>query len=155
VFNFSWVIPGRLAGMAAPDPEDAERLVRAGITAVVSLTRRPPFREPPEGIEVLHLPVTDMTPPTQAQLRRAVEFLDGAIRSGGRAVVHCVAGCGRTGTVLAAYLVARGLEPEEAIHRVRAARPGSVETAEQEHAVHRFAEALRRAGGRRAGERLR
>lgn len=141
--------------MAAPDPGDAERLRRHGITAVVSLTRRLPFREVPEWMEVLHLPVADMTPPTQAQLRQAVEFLDGAIRGGGRAAVHCVAGYGRTGTVLAAYLVARGLDPDEAIHRVRAARPGSIETAEQEHAVHRFAEGLRRTAGRRAGERKR
>jgi atypical dual specificity phosphatase len=155
VFNFSWVIPGRLAGMAAPDPEDAALLRRAGITALVSLTRRPPFREPPAGMAVLHLPVVDMTPPTPEQIRRAVAFLDGAIRAGGRAAVHCVAGYGRTGTVLAAYLAARGLDPEEAIHRVRELRPGSIETAAQERAVHRFAEANRRTARRRTAERER
>jgi atypical dual specificity phosphatase len=46
---------------------------------------------------------------------------------------------GRTGTVLAAYFVARGLPPREAVEKVRDLRPGSVETIEQERAVERFA----------------
>jgi protein-tyrosine phosphatase len=64
-----------------------------------------------------------------------------------------VAGYGRTGTVLAAYLVAKGAEPEEAIDRVRRARPGSIETVEQEHAVHLFAETLGRAAKGARGKR--
>jgi atypical dual specificity phosphatase len=149
VLNFSWVIEGRLAGMACPEPADAERLREMEMTAIVSLSRKSPFRRPPEGISVLHLPVADMTAPAQEQLLRAVRFLDVAIGKGGRAAVHCVAGYGRTGTVLAAYLVSEGAEPEEAIHRVRKARPGSVETVEQEHAVHRFAETWAKAAKRR------
>ncbi|HEU4395034.1 MAG TPA: dual specificity protein phosphatase family protein [Planctomycetota bacterium] len=143
--NFSWLIPGRLAGMAAPGPSDGERMRRAGVTGVVSLTRTPPFGGGPGEPEVLHLPVRDMAAPTRAQLRRAARFLDRVIADGGRAVVHCTAGYGRTGTVLAAYLVWKGADPDEAIHRVREARPGSIETAGQEHAVHRFAESLRAA----------
>ena len=152
VDNFSWLIEGRLAGMARPDPSDAERLRKKGVTALVSLTRRPPFFDPPEGVSILHLPVADMTPPTQEQLLQAVRFLETALEAGGKAAVHCVAGYGRTGTVLAAFLVAEGEDPEEAIHRVREARPGSVETVEQEHAVHLFEETWRRAErkGRRA-----
>jgi atypical dual specificity phosphatase len=140
VNDFSWLIEGKLAGMARPDPSDAEELRELGITAVVCLTRRPVFAAPPKGMKLLHLPVVDMSAPTQAQLEEATRFLDEAIEGGGRAVVHCLAGQGRTGTVLAAYLVSKGEEPEEAIHRVRRARPGSIETAEQEHAVHLFAE---------------
>jgi atypical dual specificity phosphatase len=61
--------------------------------------------------------------------------------------VHCAAGLGRTGTVLAAYLVARGEEPRAALARVRDLRPGSVETADQERAVEAYARRLRGAGG--------
>jgi atypical dual specificity phosphatase len=59
--------------------------------------------------------------------------------------VHCGAGLGRTGTVLAAYLVAGGEEARAALARVRELRPGSVETADQERAIEAYAR--RRAGG--------
>jgi atypical dual specificity phosphatase len=150
VHNFSWLVEGEVAGMARPDPSDAERLRDAGITAVVSLTRRPPFFDPPPGIAILHLPVVDMTPPSQEQLLQAVRFLETAVAGGGKAAVHCVAGWGRTGTVLAAFLVARGEEPDEAVHRVRTRRPGSIETADQERAVHLFAETWGRAARKAA-----
>ncbi len=143
--DLTWIDPDRVAGMAMPEPSDGEALRAAGVTGMVSLTRRSPFPAPPPGISVLHLPVVDLAAPTQDQLARAVRFIGGTVEGGGKAAVHCYAGLGRTGTVVAAWLVSRGTDPEEAIHRVRAARPGSVETVEQEHAVHLFAETWRRA----------
>ena len=62
--------------------------------------------------------------------------------------IHCAAGLGRTGTVLAAYFVAKGLSAREAVERVRQLRPGSVETVEQERAIERYAARA----GRRASE---
>ena len=52
--------------------------------------------------------------------------------------IHCAAGLGRTGTVLAAFFVAGGLS-RDAIVKVSDLRPGSVETAEQELAIERYA----------------
>ena len=54
--------------------------------------------------------------------------------------VHCTAGKGRTGTVLAAYFVNAGLSAREAIQKVRTLRPGSIETPGQEEAIAEFAE---------------
>jgi atypical dual specificity phosphatase len=107
---------------------------------LINLYERP---DPPElleslGAESLHLPVRNSDPPSQAQLERGVGAIREALATGRRVAVHCGAGLGRTGTLLAAYLVSEGYPAEEAITRIREVRPGSVETLEQEYAVHEF-----------------
>ena len=54
-------------------------------------------------------------------------------------VVHCSAGLGRTGTVLACYFVQQGMSAKNAVARVRRMRPGSIETDEQADAVVEYA----------------
>ena len=58
--------------------------------------------------------------------------------------VHCGAGLGRTGVVLAAYLVATGMTAANAIARVRRLRPHSIETDEQAEAVEWYARRQRK-----------
>lgn len=57
------------------------------------------------------------------------------LREGGRIVIHCKGGLGRTGLLAARILVEFGRSPDEAIRQVRQARPGAIETVEQEHYV--------------------
>ncbi len=57
------------------------------------------------------------------------------LRRGGRICLHCMGGLGRSGTIAARLLVELGVPPREAIRSVRAARPGAVETREQEEYV--------------------
>jgi len=139
-FNFSWLIDGQVAGMAHP-PRDAEPwLSDQGVTAVVSLTMRPPASL--GELNTLHAPIPDMTPPSLDLLMRTVEFMREELVAGGAVAVHCAAGIGRTGTVLAAFLVSNGLTASEAIRAVRLRRPGSIETRSQEEVVHKFAELM-------------
>jgi atypical dual specificity phosphatase len=92
------------------------------------------------GLMGVHLPVEDMTAPTPEQLAAAVGAIQRAAAAGLGAAVHCAAGLGRTGTVLACYFVAtRGESAGAAVERVRSLRPGSVETVAQEEAVRAFA----------------
>ena len=58
-------------------------------------------------------------------------------------VVHCGAGMGRTGTMLACYLVGQGYAAQDALAEVRQRRPGSVETLEQEAVIHEYANHLK------------
>ena len=147
--NFGWVLPGRLAGMARPRPGAASELAQAGVAAVLALTEDPPLDELlAAGLAVHHEPVPDFAAPTPQALVRCVSFVRARIEAGSAVVVHCHAGYGRTGTVLAACLVGTGVAPEHAIATVRRLRPGSIETPEQEDAVRRFATAAAGEGGR-------
>lgn len=93
------------------------------------------------GMESRWFPIRDFgTPTSMAGLMELVEdIFFQALAEGKTVVVHCKAGLGRSGLVVAACLVALGYEPDAAFARVRAARPGSVETTEQEDYVKQFA----------------
>jgi atypical dual specificity phosphatase len=140
--NFSWLVQGEIAGMARPaaDVNDYESLKDDGIDAIVSLTEYPLNKPLIEefGFEYMHIPIEDLSAPTMEQIEDFVDFA-GRMRDGGKkTVVHCGAGIGRTGTMLACYLVSRGHSAEESIAEVRWKRPGSIETDEQAIIVHRY-----------------
>jgi atypical dual specificity phosphatase len=138
----TWLDEDRIAACRYPRSDgDLSELAERGVSLVVNLHERghSPERLRRFGLTELHLPVPDFTPPTIEQLERGVEALVNAIDGGARAAVHCGAGLGRTGTLVACYLVQRGMAADEAINEIRRLRPGSVETDEQVAAVHAFA----------------
>jgi atypical dual specificity phosphatase len=140
----TWLIDGRLAASGMPFPEDLAGLERQGIDSVLSLTVRSPFPDGDTGrFRHLHLPVPDMTAPSRGALDQAVAFLRAEIVAERSVLVHCGAGLGRTGTILAAFLVTEGLPAADAIQRVRNARPGAIETFDQEKCIYDYEEALR------------
>jgi atypical dual specificity phosphatase len=149
--GFSWVDQPHLAAMAAPgSAADLTWLRRHKVDVLVSLTEDPlPKRWVDDaGIMVVNVPVPDMEPPSDRQLDYLLDTIKKANSAGMGVGVHCGAGLGRTGTVLAVYFVALGVPAQRAIDRVRDLRPGSIETTEQERAIERFASrAARRAGG--------
>lgn len=86
------------------------------------------------GMAWWHCPIPDFAAPgprfeeTWQTVGPAVYRLLG---EGERVLLHCLAGLGRTGTVAARILIEQGLDPEEALSRVRQARPGAVQSEEQ------------------------
>jgi atypical dual specificity phosphatase len=141
-FGFSWIDKPHLGALARPSsPEDFAWLRDQGIEVLVSLTEDRPRRDWAEdaGMLIFHEPLEDMEAPTQEQLDRAVSAIQRAIDQDMGVAVHCGAGLGRTGVVLAAYFVVQGLSADNAVARIRRMRPGSVETEEQVAAVEKFA----------------
>jgi len=147
--GFSWIASSTLAALARPtSPEDFRWLREQGIEVLVSLTEDRPRRDWVEDANLLvfHEPLEDMEPPTQDQLDRCVSAITRALDRNMPVAVHCEAGLGRTGAVLAAYLVATGMTASNAIARIRRLRPNSIETTEQAEAVEHFARRRRRSG---------
>lgn len=125
--NSYWVRPGHLlAGEYPGSPDDeemAERLallVAAGLDSFFDLTE-PGEREPysgalPAGIEYQRLPIEDHGLPHSADyMAEIVAALGRALAAGRKAYVHCRAGIGRTGMVVACHLIAAGRTPEDAL----------------------------------------
>ena len=124
---------------------DLAFLKEQGIDSIASMTETPlaPEVVDASGFEVLHLPVVDRTAPSQEQIDSFVGFVDSRVEGGHRVVAHCLGGYGRTGTMVACYLVRKGIPADEAIALVREKRPGSIEGDPQEQAVAEYEERFR------------
>ncbi|NIF83513.1 ATP-binding cassette domain-containing protein [Comamonas sp. Tr-654] len=147
--GFSWLVPGRLAGTPWPGvvhdmDADLKALGRCGVTMLITLTERdfPQEALARNGLRNFHLPVYDHEPPTVAQMQMLLARMSAALRRGEVLAVHCLAGLGRTGTVLAAWLVREGLTAEEALRRVRLIDAQYVQSEAQEALLYEFEDAL-------------
>jgi atypical dual specificity phosphatase len=145
--NFSWVIEGKLAGCGLPVTENEFKwVVDKGIKSIVTIREVPLPSEWFDGgdIDYLHLRVEDFGAPTVEEMDEAVNFIDKKIRSGRPVLVHCAAGKGRTGAVLAAYMVKKqNLTAKQAIEKIRIMRPGSVQSIMQETALSMYEKYLK------------
>jgi atypical dual specificity phosphatase len=140
--NFSWVTEDKLAGSGLPVNEDEFKwLVDKGIKSIVTVREVPLPSKWVDGgdIDYLHLMVEDYGAPTMEVLDEAVDYIDNKIRSGKPVLVHCAAGKGRTGAVLAGYMIKKeNLTAEQAIEKIRFLRPGSVQSITQETALSMY-----------------
>ncbi|XP_047640158.1 dual specificity protein phosphatase 23 isoform X3 [Phacochoerus africanus] len=78
--NFSWVLPGRLAGLALPRlPAHYQFLLDQGVRHLVSLTERgPPHHDSCPGLTLHRLRIPDFCPPGPEQIDRFVQIVDEA-----------------------------------------------------------------------------
>ncbi|WP_415281563.1 dual specificity protein phosphatase 23 [Candidatus Nitrososphaera sp. FF02] len=148
--NFGWVVEGKLAGSGMPvTREEFDWAVKQGIGTVVTVREDPlPWRWVNGSVDYLHLRVADFDAPELDDIARTVEFIESQIASDKPVMVHCAAGKGRTGVILACYLVKNeGFSAQAAIEKIRAMRPGSIQSEPQEWAVAMYEKYLKGNGG--------
>jgi atypical dual specificity phosphatase len=152
-----WLIPNVLAGMPMPYlhldrrlagsgslqacDDELPLLYSAGVRAVVSLLNIPGDASVYEstGFAFLCLPVPIGGAPTFAQADEFVRFVAAQRQAGRPVAVHCEAGLGRTGTLLAVYLIAEGESAGQAIKRVRAVEGNAIESPRQVSFLEQYA----------------
>lgn len=143
--DFRWIETGRLAGCSMPGmfddlSSDLRRLRQQGIRHLVSLTETPlgvPRR--PE-LQLHHFPIDDMGVPQPRATEALCRDILGWIDRDEPVAVHCKAGIGRTGTILASCLVCGGRSAQEAIAEVRKVNRLYMQTESQECFIRHFEE---------------
>ena len=139
--HFSWLVEQKLAALSYPESEDAFTLLwKLGIRAMINLAEEPLPGEILRKVGILteHISVVDFTAPTLHQVEQALAMIHFYLERNMPVAVHCMAGLGRTGTILACYLVGEGKSANEAITAIRRWRPGSIETLDQEAVIHEY-----------------
>jgi len=120
-------------------------LVGQGIDSILTLTQDPLPSEWVNGLplELGHIPMEDHSLPDVESLDKGADYVASKLQAGKTLLVHCLAGEGRTGCTIAAYLIKdRGLSAADALKKLREVKPAFVESA-QEKAVIEYGARLR------------
>ena len=135
--NFSWLIDDKLAGSGMPTTfEELDWVVKQGVKSIVTMTENSLPDSWVKDLNYLHVPTPDLTAPDMDKIDSAVEFINEQVKNKVPVMVHCAAGMGRAGTILACYLVKyQKYSAKEAIEKVRKERPGSIQSDVQEMAI--------------------
>jgi atypical dual specificity phosphatase len=149
--GFFWVIPNRLGGVPRPGivwdlADDLAGLRALGVTVLVTLEETAtvePGLLASLGIESIHFPVADMGAPAIAPARELCITVEARLARGDVVALHCRAGLGRTGTLLASQLVWNGETAVRAIDRIRMINPRCIQSDEQVRFLRLFEQALR------------
>ena len=142
--TLAWITPSLAQGPRFTRSQ-VSALAHSGVTSVLDV--REEARDDEAllaqcGLHLCHVPMTDRAPPTQEQLKRAVEWVMGELADDRKVFIHCQSGVGRSVCVACAVLMRMGYSLPQAYEAVRRKRPEAVVSEEQVEALRLYAESL-------------
>ena len=139
-----WVEPGRFMAGEYPGAYNEEitrkrviAMIRMGVSVVIDLTQPGDSRFPYWGImreeaelygsslRRVNFPIADFAAPSYALMTEIPDVIDDEIEAENIVYAHCLAGIGRTGTVVGCYLVRHGYSGSAALERITTLRSGT------------------------------
>ncbi|MFX1236637.1 MAG: protein-tyrosine phosphatase family protein [Promethearchaeota archaeon] len=143
---FTWIVKGRMAASWWPDPSVFKTYKKAGIKAIINCSEFDNRNDIPEQFEYYHINIPDYGVPTDAQIKRFLNITKKHEEKKEPVVVHCVAGCGRTGQMIVAWgayndIIPKGMDP---VKWIRNYRKCSLETKEQMSLARKIASKLQK-----------
>ncbi len=129
--------------------DEVALLKQHGISVLISLLEHPlDHHILNEHFTVQHLPIEDATPPSREQVFRLAEMLHSNLATGRNVAVHCLAGVGRTTTMLIAAHLVQGYALHDMTAWIRRCNPYFLFRGSQARFVYELAEDI--ASGREA-----
>ncbi len=143
--DLSWITPG-LSISGTLHSRHFERLFQLGIGAIVDL--REEGKDDEEllgcyGTRLLHLPVRDHWPPSQAQLVAGTQWVANQRADGRKALIHCKEGIGRSVVLACCILMHEGHDLASALRLVKARRWGVALNRRQVEGLEQFAQLIK------------
>ncbi|MHA1987605.1 MAG: protein-tyrosine phosphatase family protein [Promethearchaeota archaeon] len=138
---FTWIIKNKIAVSWWPDPPVLEIYHKAGIKTIINCSEFDNQQDIPNEFNYFHINIPDFGTPTEAQLKRFFELTSEGSKNKYPIVVHCVAGCGRSGLMIVAWAaynnhIPKGIDPVKWIRKLRSC---CLETKEQMELARKIA----------------
>jgi protein-tyrosine phosphatase len=121
-YKLRWITEEIAVGTAPSSKSALKTIQRGGIEVILNLCAECGNLHEVEraaGFIVYWLPIPDAYIPELDEMDEALEWLNGHLESGKKALVHCRFGVGRSGTVIAAYLLKKGLSLEHVLEKMK------------------------------------
>jgi len=130
---FTWIVKNKMAASWWPDASEIDIYKREGIKVIINCSEFDNRKVLSKDFEYFHINIPDFGTPTESQLDKFLEITSKYGANGDPIVVHCVAGCGRTGIMIVAWAAYNGYIPNglDPVKWIRKLRPCCLETKEQ------------------------